>query len=851
MTHALSTLAALLILGAEPAADSTIRVDTAKVVNRISPLMYGSCIEDVNHEIYGGLYAQRVFGESFEEPPDGPGLQGLRTFGGEWSAKDGVLSVKADRGGKVVRDAKSLTDGVVSCEVRFADDRGTNAGLILRVQQPRTGPDTWVGYEVSLSARNQNVMLGRHRNDFHMLKEAPAKIEPGHWHKLRVVMDRATLRIFVDDAEAPAITFTDPEPIRAKSVGQVGVRTWESDASFRNLIVEEPGCVTTREAIVGLFDLKIGPWRLHKPRRRETVEVPFATDANAIGVVSGAWDSVRTGDAVAKLAWDDDRPFNGARSQRIELVGGEGTAGVANRGLNRWGIAVGKDATYEGRCYVRSDGTVKAATVALQSADGAKTYAKATLEEIGKDWAVCGIKLKSDETDPNARLALWIDEPGTLWVDQVYLADTDTFEGVPVRGDIARALKDQGLTALRYGGLMVNAPGYKWKTMIGDPDKRPPYQGYWYPYTTNGFGIEEFVRFCRAAEFEPIVAINVEETPEDAADLVDYLNGPVTTEWGRRRADNGHPEPYAVKYIELGNEEKTDAHYLERFKVLHNAMRPRDPKLNLIIAAWWEPDNPITRQIVRELEGKASLWDVHVDGDDPREGRKVDATFTRMEALVQEWAPGTSLKACVLEENGGHHDLARALGHAGILNATQRHGDFVLIDCPANCLQAWQQNDNGWDQGQLFYTPDRVWGMPPYYVQQMAARNHRPCRLASETKSPGDDLDVLATTDEDGRRLILKVVNTGDKAHRADIALEGPGQLNSSGQVDTIQGGLSDVNDTHGFPHRPSPDLLKLGSNPFAYEFPAHSYTILNLHWREIPKARRPDRGVVPKPPER
>ena len=127
-------------------------------------------------------------------------------------------------------------------------------------------------------------------------------------------------------------------------------------------------------------------------------------------------------------------------------------------------------------------------------------------------------------------------------------------------------LVDEELGVLRYGGSMVNAPEYRWKKMIGDRDRRPQYKGWWYPYSTNGFGIEDFVQFCRAAGFESVFAINDEETPEDAADLVEYLNGPATSEWGKRRAANGHPDPYGVRYIEIGNEEKTDAHYIERFQ---------------------------------------------------------------------------------------------------------------------------------------------------------------------------------------------------------------------------------------------------------------------------------------------
>ena len=153
---------------------------------------------------------------------------------------------------------------------------------------------------------------------------------------------------------------------------------------------------------------------------------------------------------------------------------------------------------------------------------------------------------------------------------------------------------------------MVNVPGYRWKNMIGDPDKRPPYRGNWYPYSTNGFGIEDFLKFCEAARIEPAFAINIEETPQDAADLVDYLNGPVTTAWGRKRAENGHPQPYKVHYIEIGNEEVIGAddpaayaHYAARFRALYAAMHPRDPGLRLVCAAWWRPDSPNVKAVFR------------------------------------------------------------------------------------------------------------------------------------------------------------------------------------------------------------------------------------------------------------
>jgi alpha-L-arabinofuranosidase len=785
--------------------DSTITIHADRVMNKITPWMTGSCIEDVNHEIYGGLYAQMIFGESFEEPPTSTPIVGMKVYGGQWSAQDGVVKVESSDGAKLVRESPVIRDGSVECEVMFRDNKGDNAGLIVHVQNPRVGPDTWIGYEVSISAKNQSILLGRHNNDWHLLKSVPANIQVGKWHHLKVEMSGATFRLFLDGSTTPSLEYTDPQPLQE---GNVGLRTWVSNAAFRNLTVTGGNKTFTDP--------------LYSP-----------ITAESRNRVSGMWDSIRAGTTDASIEWDSNNPYNSGHSQKLEIKSGKGKVGVANRGLNRWGLSVIKDQVYQGRIYLRQRGYSGKVTVALQSADGTRTYATRQLDAGSANWQRREFTLRSTGTDANARFAVWIDRPGAVWVDQTVLMGTGSalYKGLPIRADIANGLVKQGVTFLRYAGSMVNAPEYRWKKMIGDPDKRPQYKGWWYPQSTNGFGIEEFLRFCEAAKIEPAFAINIEENPWDARDLVEYLNGPATSPWGKKRAANGHPKPYGVKYIEIGNEETTNAHYIERFQILYEAMRPKDPSLQFVIAAWWEPDNPVSRRIVQELNGMASLWDVHVGGDGLRDGVDVDNLFTRMERLVNEWSPGSQLKACIFEENGGRHDLQRALGHARILNATARHGDFVLIDCPANCLQAWLQNDNGWDQGQLFYTNRQVWGMPPYYAQQMAAANYAPNRVDSSVKSADDTLDVTATKSEDGRTLIVRVVNVNPRSHRASIQIDGITGINKAADVWTLSGALTDRNlPTQPEKVRSVKSQFSGAGNEFEYEFAPYSYTILRLH---------------------
>jgi len=374
--------------------------------------------------------------------------------------------------------------------------------------------------------------------------------------------------------------------------------------------------------------------------------------------------------------------------------------------------------------------------------------------------------------------------------------------------------------------------------MVGDPDKRPPYNGHWYPYSTDGFGIFDFLNFCEAAHIQSAFAINCEETDQDAADLADYLTGSKATVWGRKRAEDGHPVPYHVQYIEIGNEEviwgdnAVDyAHYAARFKAIALAIHSRNPNLKLVCAAWWVPQSLSMKTVFDAVNGQAAAWDLHVNSDDVRAGDGIDQQITQMQGMFKQWDPNTSMKAIIFEENGGLHNLQRALGHATTLNATLRHGDFVLADCPANCLQPDGHNDNGWDQGQIFFTPSQVWEQPPYYAQQMASSVSLPLRLGSSVASPGEDLDAMATASLDGKTLVLSVVNRGDHEHAAAIDLQGF-TPSSQATVQSLAGGLNDTNTQDaGAPHQVALQrtVQAIPGGQFVQTFAPYSDTVIQF----------------------
>ncbi len=753
-------------------ADVTLSVDANHVAGKITPWLYGSCIEDVNHEIYGGIYDQKIFGESFEEPVPSAEIDGFRAYEGHWSAELNELAVNAFPGAKLVYDSLIVSKAIVSTDIKFGknDGEGKNAGLLIHVADPGNGADYFHGYEISLSAHGEKVVLAKHMNNFEHIEDIPVAVNPNRWNTLKVAIHGKQIEVYLNGNRVARLAEKDGD----LQSGKIAVRTWNAEARFRNFEIIADGAA-------------------------KNIAFHAVPPIN----ISAQWDALASGDVASAFDLATDGAFNGKNAQIVQFLSGEGMVGITNSSLNRWGIAIAQGQRMQGRLYLKAQHLQGPVTVALQSADGQKEYARQQITGVSSQWQAFPFELDANGADKNARFAVYLDKPGQLWVDQVTLMNTGDkqFKGLPVRADIARAMVNQGLTFLRYGGTMINAPEYRFKKMIGNPDKRPPYTGHWYRYATNGFGIEEFLQLCEAAGFTASFAINIEEQPQDAADMIEYLNGPITSEWGRRRAENGHPEPYHVKYIGIGNEEvlfngdvaEEYDHYIERFNLLYDAIKSKDSSVSLINTAWWRPESPNVEKVFRALDGKADYWDYHPWADKLTAGAEVEAELRKMKARFQQWNPNTTMKCAIFEENGNTHNVERALGHVTLQNAVRRMGDFVLTSCAANALQPYKQNDNGWDQGQLFFTPSEVWGMPPYYAQQMASQYHMPLLVHSALEGVTDKLDVTATRSEGGNQLVLHVANIGEKALAVNLKIDGFAEINSAKSI-MLNGGLTTVN---------------------------------------------------------
>ena len=461
------------------------------------------------------------------------------------------------------------------------------------------------------------------------------------------------------------------------------------------------------------------------------------------------WTDVSEGGGIVRQ--DESVAHWGARSQLLKP--GTGLAGVANCGLNGWGVPCREGRKMTGVLYVR--GSAGRLEVKLQRRDGRVTYASRVLETPRtNDWRKVGFELVPDTTDSAARFLVVASGGGALWIDDAYLADepTNAFGRMGCREDIVGAFEKEGVTFLRWGGTMVNAPEYLLKNMTGE---RRPYEGWWFKTSSGGFMVREFVQMADLMKLPCAFSINAYyESENNAAELAAWLRrfkGFVCVQIGNEECEGA--TPYSGRLVA-----EDVRRYCTCVRRLVGTMRKENERLSFAGALTWQPSRmDLMEEAFRTMDGFIDYWDIHVNARNVAAGREAAKKLGDFRAMVARLNPRSSMKAAIFEENANSHDMGRALAHASILEAVREQGSFLLTSCQANALQAYAQNDNGWDQGQIFYTTDKVWFQPSGWAHRMASENHRDLLVAGRTDD--GEVTVSATRDRDGKSVVLHICN--------------------------------------------------------------------------------------------
>lgn len=309
-----------------------------------------------------------------------------------------------------------------------------------------------------------------------------------------------------------------------------------------------------------------------------------------------AYGWMRAGDGEARYTLDLDR-VNSETSQRIDVRSPRvGIAQPVFLPLHRQRRVV---------LSVWAKGDAGDLYATLRTADERRVLAESRVGRLAKGWRQYTLRLALDTTGIERGelliFALLADAPGTVWLDQCFLFPADNVKGFDA--DAIRAFKQAKLPLLRFpGGNFVS--GYHWEDGIGPIDERPlrPNPAWHDVVEYNHVGTDEYMALCREVGCEPLICVNAGNgTPEEAARWVEYCNGSISTPQGRRRAANGHPEPYRVRYWEIGNElwgdwqigHCTREEYPDRYRRFVQAMKAVDPTIEVIAcgqdAYWNEP----------------------------------------------------------------------------------------------------------------------------------------------------------------------------------------------------------------------------------------------------------------------
>lgn len=423
----------------------------------------------------------------------------------------------------------------------------------------------------------------------------------------------------------------------------------------------------------------------------------------------------------------------------ISLPSSGGLAELVNEGYGGIPLEGGKE--YICSFFVRAEDAFSGScTVTLEDVFGER-YAEGKVPGgISSGWEKHSLSLVPVKDVASARLVLRIEGKGKIALDMVSLFPRDTWKGRENgwRKDLVEALSDLQPGFLRFpGGCIVEgnsiANAYRWKKTIGDVVERPTQWNLWGYHQSFGLGFFEYFLLAedlgaepvpvlnagiscqvRGAEFVPLEAMG--EWVQDALDLVEYANGGEETFWGRKRMEDGRPEPFGLRYLAIGNENWGEE-YFERFALFQKALKARFPEVQLILASGTSPNGFVFQRawewakshgvdVVDEHLYMPPSWFLSNTGrydSYDRSGPKV---------MVGEYAAHTV---------GRRSNLEAALAEAAFMTGIERNADIVVMASYAPLFGriGWLQ----WTPNLIFFDATRVVKTPSYYVQRMFSTN--------------------------------------------------------------------------------------------------------------------------------
>ena len=726
---AFAAVAALATMsGAETVVNVSVNPD--KPLSRIDNKIYGHFLEHIYNSCNGGLWGELVWNRSFEAGS-----------GANWQYDNGTFSFDDAGNPRALFGSTDWTDYELTCDAKKTG--GAEGFLILyRVTDKNyfwVNIGGWAnvrsGLEFGTIDGNRDGRRGA-RATF-----APfTKIEIGKTYKIRLVVKGETAKLYMDDE-----LYMESTSDNGVTHGCTGLATWDTSAEYSNVMVKAlDGTV--------LYD-----GNKQAPNNAKASQIRFWNVDGSVSLVKG----------------------DARNSDKFVRIDGAGSMEQENFCFN-------KDEVYQFSFWARGKGSV--------------TFQGKSFAVDADQWTKYFGEFTVDESNPSASLKIDFkaEDGKSVDFDQASIMPKSWAENYcGFRPDLLKAIKDLKPAVIRWPGGCY-ASMYRWKSGIGPQDDRRVYpKEMWNDIDVNSFGIDEFVQMCRLVGAEPIMVVDLgtkqwtSRVPgadevdwmTEAVEWVEYCNGPATSKWGSVRAQNGHPEPYGIKYFELDNEvhwQSTPSDvYVKMIKEVVPRMKAVDPNIKIIACGSWAgPRDDWDRAILNGAGKYIDFLSTH-RYDNPngymRNPYENQRFFESRKKMIAE-CPNPTIRMFDSEWNAQSTDWRTGLHAGGILNCFENVSDTLEIAAPALFLR--HKSATGWDNAFVNFDQAGWFPAPNYVVMKLWHDNFMPNRVEWTSESPdltGDMpiINVQASVSDTGRTVVFKAVNNKEEDVTLKLTITG------------------------------------------------------------------------------
>ncbi|WPP52109.1 alpha-L-arabinofuranosidase C-terminal domain-containing protein [Catalinimonas niigatensis] len=501
-----------------------------------------------------------------------------------------------------------------------------------------------------------------------------------------------------------------------------------------------------------------------------------------------------------------------------------------------------------------------------------KSLGETTVTPSGKEWKEYTASFTATDTEMKARLQIQFEGKGVMDIDMVSLFPANTWKNRPkgMRADLVQLLDDLDPGFLRFpGGCIVEgrtlAQRYQWKKTVGDIEDRELLINRWNTefshrptpdyFQSFGLGFFEYFQLAEDMGAEPLPILScgiacqfntgeLVPMPEldpyvnDALDLIEFANGSTDSPWGKVRADMGHPEPFNMKYIGIGNEQ-WGPEYIKRYKVFESAIKSRYPEMIIVSGSGPFPDGEMFEYGMQELKKlDAEIIDEHYYRNPEWFLENADRYDSYDRNGPKIFAGEYAAQSVAIASPDNKNNWNCALAEAAFMTGLERNAEVVHLTSYAPLFA----HADGWQ-----WTPDLIWfnnleayATPNYYVQKLFSTNPGthvlPLTENDEPVIGAKGLYASAVKDVENGQLIIKMVNATATAQTVDLSVEGLSRLDREGKLTVLKSnGLEQVNSFES-PENISPEEknIKISGKQLNVQLEPYSLSVLKVGAKEL-----------------